>query len=330
MKNQMLVVGCGGVGERHLRCLQKTNRAEVSVCDLNPGVLERVQRQYHVIGYDTLEAALAAKAYDGVIISTPAPTHVTLALASMGCDRGLLVEKPLSTTLEGVAALKQEAERRRKLVAVAYVQHFRRNVREVRQLLRRGSLGKALQVAVVSGQNFPEYRPGYKNMYYARREMGGGAIQDSLSHLVNVVELLVGPTTRVYCDAAHKVLEGVIVEDTVGVSARNGDVFCTYSLNQFQSPDETTIHIHCERGSVKIEFHLDLWSVWRRGAVDWELFYTPENNPDEIYVAQANAFVDALSGEQAELCTLEEGLRTLKFNLAAIKSAQTGQAVTID
>ena len=61
-----------------------------------------------------------------------------------------------------------------------------------------------------------------------------------MPHLVNAIEWLVGPSTRVYCEAGHQALEGVTVEDTVCAAARNGDVLTTYTLNQFQAPNEAT------------------------------------------------------------------------------------------
>ena len=34
-----LIIGCGSIGERHLRCFQKTGRSSVIACDTNPALL---------------------------------------------------------------------------------------------------------------------------------------------------------------------------------------------------------------------------------------------------------------------------------------------------
>ena len=44
----VLVVGCGSIGERHLRCFQKTGRARVTACDLNPDLRQRLAATYAV------------------------------------------------------------------------------------------------------------------------------------------------------------------------------------------------------------------------------------------------------------------------------------------
>ncbi len=49
--------------------------------------------------------------------------------------------------------------------------------------------------------------------------MGGGN-QNALTHLINAGEWLIGPVDRILADAAHQLLPGVDVEDTVHVIAR--------------------------------------------------------------------------------------------------------------
>ncbi len=44
---------------------------------------------------------------------------------------------------------------------------------------------------------------------------------------------------------------------------------------------------------------------------------------DTLFIAQASAFLDAVEGRQAPLCSLDEGLQTLRVNLAALASVQS-------
>ena len=289
-QHQILIVGCGSIGERHLRCFLRTGRAEVSICDNNLTRLREIQHKYGVPTYDDVQAAWADRRFDGTVICTPAHQHVELALAGLGHGAALLIEKPLSVNLDQVAALQEEVRHRGQYVAVAYTHHVRPGITEVRELIRRPALGAVLHITIQAGQHFPSFRPAYREIYYAHHETGGGAIQDALTHLANTVEWLVGATTRLYCEAAHQCLEGVSVEDTVNVAARHGDILASYALNQFQAPDETTILIHCARGSVKIEFHKERWSVWSGGQTSWEHHAAPVRHRDDLFVAQANEF----------------------------------------
>jgi predicted dehydrogenase len=329
VRDAILIVGCGSIGERHLRCFQSTGRAEVAACDANSPLLQRVTDRYAVAGFSDFDEALAARRYDGVVICTPAHTHVDIALAAVRQGAAVFVEKPLSTSLAKVDELRAAASASGRFAAVAYVYHLMPWMRGAREFLRGGEIGQPLHVSVAAGQHFPTFRPAYRDIYYSRHESGGGAIQDALTHVVNAVEWLVGPTTRVFCDAAHQSLEGVTVEDTVSVAARNGGVLVNYALNQFQAPNEMTLQIHCQGGSVRVEGHEQRWSAFRRGAPAWEHHTTAPLERDDLFVAQANAFLDGLRGNSTVLSTLDEAIQTLKFNLAALESARSGKSVEI-
>jgi predicted dehydrogenase len=203
-------------------------------------------------------------------------------------------------------------------------------IQQTRAFLQTGEIGRVLQATSVSGQHFPTFRPAYREIYYTRRETGGGVIQDALTHLANAVEWLLGPCTRVYCDAAHQALEGVTIEDTVNVTARHGSVMVSYAMTQFQAANENTLHLHGEHGSVKIEGHLQRWGVLRHGEKDWTWHVTPPLERDDLFIAQANAFLDGMEGRPHPLCTFEEAVQTLRFNLAALRSSDTGTAIDID
>jgi predicted dehydrogenase len=329
MKDAILIVGCGSIGERHLRCFQRTGRAEVTACDANTTLLQRVAQQYSVASFTDFNAALAARRYDGIVICTPAHTHIGLALAALQHGAAVFVEKPLSTSLAKVDELLDAAAKSGRFTAVAYVYHLMPWILGAREFLQRGELGRPLHVSVAAGQHFPTFRPAYREIYYTRHESGGGAIQDALTHIATAVEWLVGPTTRLFCDAVHQALEGVTVEDTANVTAHNGGVLVNYALNQFQAPNEMTLLIHCEGGSVRVEGHEQRWSVFRRGASAWEHHKAAPLERDDIFIAQANAFLDGMHGQPTPLATIAEAAQTLKFNLAALESARSGKAVEI-
>jgi predicted dehydrogenase len=157
--------------------------------------------------------------------------------------------------------------------------------------------------------------------------MGGGAIQDALTHTVNWVESVIGPTDSVLCDCAHQVLPGVTVEDTVNVSTRNGDILVNYTLNQFQAPNESTLQFNTAAGSVKIEVHRRRWGTFRLGDSDWNWRDVAALDRDGPFLAQANAFLDQLDGQPSRLCSLSAAINTLRFNLAALASADSSARV---
>ncbi|MEO6875964.1 MAG: Gfo/Idh/MocA family oxidoreductase [Opitutaceae bacterium] len=325
----ILVIGCGSIGERHVRTFLATGRANVRACDNRPAIRQQMTERYGVESAAEWTTALNDPAVTGVVIATPAPLHVELATRWLEGGRHVLVEKPLSLDLKGVDALIAARDRAARFSAVAYVLHFVPALQGARQFLGAGSFGAIRHVTVNSGQHFPFFRPAYREIYYRDHAQGGGAIQDALTHMVNAVEWIVGPTSRVFCDAAHQVLEGVTVEDTVNATARNGGALVSYSLNQFQAVNETRWDFHAETGSVRVELNAQRWGVLARGETDWQWHAAPVAERDQLFVAQANAFLDGCEGRPTPMCTLEEGRQTLRFNLAALQSWKENRSVTL-
>ena len=100
MSKKILVIGCGSIGERHLRCIQKTGRVAVIACDINPALLQKMEQEYKVAVVYNLKDALGANTFDGAVICTPAHTHIGIALTSIRHGAALLIEKPLSVGFE--------------------------------------------------------------------------------------------------------------------------------------------------------------------------------------------------------------------------------------
>jgi len=325
---RILILGCGSIGERHLRCFQKTGRAVVSACDANQALAKHMSAEYGVETFGDAARALA-QGFDAVAVCVPAHLHVQMSLLAMRHGSSVLIEKPLAVTLDGVEELLEAARDSGRYHAVAYVYHVMPWMLAARDYLAGGALGRVLHASLVTGQHFPTFRPAYREIYYTKHETGGGAIQDALTHVINATEWLIGPITSLYADAAHQHLEGVTVEDTVNVVARHGDLLATYSLNQFQTPNEMTLQLHGEQGSLKVELHRRSWSHMLRGESNWTEHITPALERDDLFIAQANAFLDGMEGRPSPLCTLEEAVQTLKVNLAALESASTGERITI-
>jgi predicted dehydrogenase len=135
---------------------------------------------------------------------------------------------------------------------------------------------------------------------------------------------LVGPIDHLVADAAHQVLDGVDVEDTVHVIARHGDLLATYSLNQHQAPNETTITVVCEQGTCRFELHRQRWTWMTRPDTPWQEESFAEFERDDLFVAQANDFLDVIDGRAEPTCTLPEAAETLRANLAVLASVEDG------
>lgn len=322
---RVLVIGVGSIGERHLRCFLATGRADVAICETNAALRQRIAGSYNVRNaFADLDAALA-EAHDAVVICTPAQLHIPMAQQCAEANLHLLIEKPLAIGPQGVDALRQTVSDRHLACAVAYVTRMHPALSAMRQAIAAGRFGDPVQFVACGGQHFPKYRPAYRDIYYADHAQGGGAIQDALTHTLNAGQWLVGNIDRVAADAAHQVLEGVSVEDTAHVLARHGRVLGSYCLNQYQAANENTITVVCQGATVRYEGHHTRWRWLLEPDGQWEEEVFPKLERDDLFVAQANHFLDVIEGKALPHCTLDEALATLNAVMAIQRAVASGR-----
>ena len=326
--HKLLVVGVGSIGERHLRCFLATGRAEAVFVEVNAELRQTIAERYDVRGFASLDDALSTKPTVAVV-AVPANLHIQISTQLAERSLHLLIEKPLSTSLEGIDRLQNIVRERRLTAGVAYVYRSHPLLTAMRAAIQDGRFGRPVELIAVSGQHFPTYRPAYRQIYYTDRATGGGAIQDALTHVINAGEWLLGPVERLVTDAAHQVLEGVTVEDTVHLLARQSGVMASYSLNQHQAPNEFTLTVICERGTIRWESHENRlrWMTAPSGEWHDDSISPPER--DTLFVRQANQFLTAIEESSPPACSIDEGLQTLRVNLAALASAAGGGWQTI-
>jgi len=321
-KHRMLIVGVGSIGERHLRTFSATGRADLSICEANEQLRNTVAQRYGIPQtYGRLDDAIKADQFDVALIATPSHLHIPMATQLAAAEKNIFIEKPLSLNLDGIDEMMKLIEEKKVISAVAYTYRSHPALRSMKEAIDSGRFGKPVQVVSTWGQHFPKYRPAYREIYYTSRTTGGGAIQDVLTHAVNAGEFLAGPVDRIMADCDHQVLEGVTVEDTVHVVTRQGNVMGCYSLNQHQAPNENTITVICERGTARFNLIQACWHSMVEPETEWKKEFQFSLERDDIFVNQADIFLDVLEGKAKPACTVAEGLQTLRVNLTILNAA---------
>ncbi len=325
----ILIIGVGSIGERHLRCFQTTGRCQLAFCEPVDTRRAEVAERYAVDGYVSWEEALCRQEFSAAVIASPAPWHISTAQALTDRGLDLLIEKPLSLSMDGVCGLVEAIEKQRTRVTVGFVYRALPALQNMRAAVLGGEFGRIVQIQVLSGQHFPFYRPAYREIYYAEAAQGGGLIQDMLPHHINAIEWFAGAATQVVVDAAHQVLPGVDVEDTVNLLTRHGSGMASISLNQHQPVNEFVFTVICEKGAARWELNGQRWLSAKVNGGDWTEVEAYVHQRDDYYILQANAFLDLLEGKADPLCSIADGIDTLKTTLAILESRELGSWVTV-
>jgi predicted dehydrogenase len=128
------VVGAGRMGQRHCRIyanLRHTNL--VGICETNSRVGATVAEQYDVPLYENLDDLLTH--VDAVSLVTPTPLHFEQARQCLNRGVHVLIEKPITETLEQAESLTEAAEASGQVVQVGHIERFNPAYMELKHVL---------------------------------------------------------------------------------------------------------------------------------------------------------------------------------------------------
>src|SRR5690606_4415571 len=148
-----------------------------------------IARRYDIpanLAFPDLDSAFASESFDAAVIATPAPTHIPIAIRLAALGTHLLIEKPLSLTTDAIGDPVELIREKPLTVAVGYVHLAHPAVEAMKEALDSGRFGRVLQIRSASRQAFATLRPAYRDVYFAKAELGGGAINDIITHFFNV------------------------------------------------------------------------------------------------------------------------------------------------
>lgn len=334
--SHLLLIGAGGIARRHLRAVTKIDGTQVTVVEPDDARRAEVCREYPVVrsGHADLgEADLGA--FDAAVICAPAHVHVPLAQACADAGLHILLEKPLGVTMDGVDRLIDTVRAKGLVVRVGYVRRASDETIRFRQQIVDGRIGKPRLCVVNAAQQFAKYRPDYRQTYFAHVEAGGGTIQDSASHMIDLLLWTIGEITEVAAMYDQLELPGVEVEDTALISLRFKDgAMAQINMNQFQKPNVATIEMIGTEGNLVLDSATTALRFANDDSGQWEsIEFMDGMGPMEAHEArfalQANCFLDALEGKPCHLATLEEARANLAVALAAKESYRTKRIISL-
>ncbi|GIF62831.1 oxidoreductase [Asanoa ishikariensis] len=144
--------------------------------------------------YDSLRA-LAADGVQAVAISTPADTHIPLALEAIALGMAVVVDKPFALDAAEARTAVDAAEQAGVPLSVYQNRRWDSDLLTVRHLIGTGALGDVSRFESRFERFSPDPGP---------PAAGGGNLRDFGAHLVDQALLLFGPAEHVYARMTAK------------------------------------------------------------------------------------------------------------------------------
>jgi predicted dehydrogenase len=189
---RLVAAGCGQVFERfHLPAILRVPEvALVGACD--PSAERRawlLERLPLLPVAATLEELLVSAPADALLILAPPAAHRDLALRGLGAGLHLLIEKPMALSSPDAAAMLEAAAQAGRRLQVGFTRRFREPYQRLYHALRQEA---GVVHAVRAELAVPVAQWAAHGEFSGRDALGGGVLDDVLSHVVDLLGWLLG------------------------------------------------------------------------------------------------------------------------------------------
>ncbi|MCP5003704.1 MAG: Gfo/Idh/MocA family oxidoreductase, partial [Planctomycetes bacterium] len=137
------IIGCGYWGINYVRVFSELpGVTEIRVCDTSEERLVMIRRKFpHVFTTRFSEELLADEEINAVVVSTEASTHYSITRTCLLHNKHVLVEKPLTTSLEEGDELVRIAEERQRKLMVGHTFLYNPAILKIKEYLLKEDIG---------------------------------------------------------------------------------------------------------------------------------------------------------------------------------------------
>jgi len=329
----ILVVGAGSIGKRHLK-----NLLHIGIDTSNLIVVEtRDDRRAEVqsLGLDNIfqsidDATLNHK-IDAAIICSPTSLHIEHAIQLATNNVHLMIEKPLSRDLQDIDQLKNIVEENNLAVLMAYIFRFSPLTKKVKELLNNNSIGEILYVRGEFSEYLPDWHPyeDYRSYYMAEKTQGGGSILDQ-SHIMDLIHYLFGGFKTVSAFNSKLSSLKINADDTAEmiVNLKSG-VLASIHTDIFGRNHKKYLEIKGEDGNILWDHYSNsvcLYDAKEKRTTVFDDFSKDFNN---VYIDEIRHFINCCKSKENPIANLQDGIDTMKLILSAEESQQNGTMIKI-
>ena len=271
------------------------------------------------------------------VIANPSSHHLQTATALAGAGVHLLVEKPISNSVHGVAGLIEDCRSRGLTLMTGYNLRFLLSLRRFRELVEQRRIGRVLSARAEVGQFLPSWRPGsdYRRTVSANAALGGGILLEA-SHEIDYLRWLFGEVEWVSAVLLKQSRLEIDVEDTahllLGFAQEDNATPVTAALSMDFIRHDTTRSCTAigETGSLRWNALAGTVEIYEQGADAWECLFAHPTQRDDSYLAEWRHFLECIDHGDAPLVSGCDGLAVLRIIEAARLSSSRRAVVRVD
>ena len=318
---KFLIAGLGSIGRRHFRNLISLGEKDIVLLRSHHATLSDDELAGYPVETDLSEALKKYKP-DAVITANPTALHLDVAIPSADAGCSILIEKPISNSLDRVDELASALRTGGGRLLVGFQFRFHPTLQKAAQLLKDNAIGKPLSFHAHWGEYLPHWHPweDFKQGYAARPDLGGGVIL-TLTHPLDYLRMLLGEVDSLWSFTSASNL-GLEVEDAaeIGLKMKNGALGSVH-LDYNQQPPSHRWEMVGSNGTMKWDNASGNLDVFAAEKKNWMTYPPPAGfERNVMFIEEMKHFISVVQKEESPSCTLEDGKQALRLALAAHES----------
>ncbi len=338
------LIGCGRISPNHIVAAKKNNLEIVALCDIvKKNVNDKIKKfdlPQTVNQYLDYKEMLAEEKPDLVAIATESGKHAQIALDCIDAGCNLIVEKPITLSLEDADSIIEKAKEKGVKVCACHQNRFNKSIQKIREAIERDRFGKLLY-----GTAHIRWARDYE--YYARAkwrgtwEQDGGALMNQCIHNIDLLRWMMGDEIDEVVGMTDRLRHDYIEAEDLGIALikfKNGAYgIIEGTTNVYPENLEETLYLFGEKGTVKAGGQsVNVIEEWRFS----DILDDPEEvkkrfheNPPNVYGYGHTPLyadvIDAIIKDHKPYVDAEAGKRALELVLAIYQSAYEGGPVKL-
>jgi len=340
------IIGAGGISQRRMipEGFAHSDKCRLlAVMDSVPETAQAVAKKFKVPRwFDNVSDILDLSEVQAVYIASPNKFHKEQVIAAAQAGKHVLVEKPIALTVADAEAMIAACKANGVKLMVGYMMRFHAHHNRLKEMIEAGDLGQ-----VVFGRTqltcwYPPISGAWRQDPAAG---GGGAWIDMGSHCVDLLEMWLGPISRVTA-LSRTLTHAYKVDDSTTVLCEFASGAQGVVEVNFNVPDEAgqnALEIRGTRGVVTADHTIGQGEGGNMTAYLFNqagysaaqdrskaFILEPVNvKPVNMYRAELEYFADCIALDKAPLISGEHAVHNLKIVLAAYEAARTGSVVDV-
>ncbi len=332
---RIAVLGAGFMGGAHARAFHKLANLEIAAIYAQTGTrAEPLAAEASSRWTDDLTSILADDSIDAIDICLPTPEHRSATEAALSAGKHVLLEKPLSLSMEDAEAIVEAADASDRIVMVAHVLRFWPEYVELKRVIDSGELGKPRFVSAVRRQPAPNWTDSGP-----RGHLTGGSLHDMMIHDFDAANWIMGAPASAYAIGAYNPKNEAIDQAQVLVSYDSGSATIDGGSTMPESyPFTSRFEVLCDNGAVEYHFRAGGRSFEVGEPTNVLTVYRNEGGPEVIEVKPSDPYENEIAyfvhcvrnGLPADRANPADAMAAMRVSIAAQTSVDSGAPVSID